>query len=572
MILYNAYFWHLYKNFIMKRISTLLSIVILAMACKAQEQPKVAQTAESSSYYFNHKPKLVVGIIVDQMRYDYLTRFYNKYGEGGFKRMMNEGFNCKNNHFNYVPTKTAPGHASVFTGTTPKYHGIIANDWYDKDLKQSVYCAGDDSVNPVGTTSSAGKMSPHRMLTTTFADENRLFTQMRGKSIGVSVKDRGAILPAGHSANAAYWFYGKDQGDFITSTYYMNELPQWVKDFNNSDAAESYLKPWDTYYNIETYTESGTDLNDFEEGFEGKTTATFPYDLDALKSQNGGFDIIKTTAYGNSIVADFAIAALTGEQLGQDNDTDVLTVSFSSTDYVGHNFGVNSKEIEDTYIRLDLDLERFFKALDEKVGKGNYTVFLTADHAAVDVPAYLQSVKIPAGYVNRNQERTQMESFLQNKFGANFIEDISNNQIFLDHAKIAEMNLELEDVQEALVNEIIGYENIYKAYSATTMSTNSFSIGLEALLQKGHNQKRSGDVIFEYNAAYISYGRKGSTHGSGFDYDTHVPLLFFGKGIKHGQTFDKTEITDIAPTVSALLDISFPNGAIIGKPLEFVLE
>ncbi|MBD0830741.1 alkaline phosphatase PafA [Aestuariibaculum sediminum] len=556
----------------MNKIFTLLFAVTLVLSCKAQEQSRDLPASTQNDYYFTNKPKLIVGIVVDQMRYDYLTRFYTKYGEGGFKRMMNEGYNCKNNHFNYVPTKTAPGHASVFSGTTPKYHGIISNGWYDKEIKKNVYCAGDDSVESVGTRSDAGKMSPHRMTTTTFADENRLFTQMRGKSIGISVKDRGAILPAGHSANAAYWFYGKDQGDFITSTYYMNELPQWVIDFNSSDIAESYFKPWNTYYDIETYTESGSDLNNFEGGFKGKESATFPYDLDVLKDQNGGFEILKTTAYGNSIVADFAIAALAGEQLGQDDYTDVLTVSFSSTDYVGHNFGVNSKEIEDTYIRLDLDLERFFNALDDKVGKGNYTVFLTADHAAVDVPAYLQSVKIPAGYVNAQSEKEQMSNFLQKKYGANLIENVSNNQVFLDREKIADLDLNLQDIQEELVNELITYQHIDKAYSATTMATTAFPMGIEALLQKGFNQKRSGDVLFDYKAAYISYGHTGSTHGSGFDYDTHVPLLFFGKGIKHGQTFEKTEITDIAPTISALLDISFPNGAIIGKPLEFVLD
>lgn len=367
---------------IMKNIFSFIVAFILIFSCNAQS-PIVPKQSENTN-----KPKLVVGIVVDQMRYDYLTRFYSKYGEGGFKRMMNEGFNCKNNHFNYVPTFTGPGHASIYTGSTPKYHGIIGNDWYDKEIKKMVYCAGDDSVQSVGAKTEDGKMSPHRMKTTTFADENRLFTQMRGKTIGISIKDRGAILPAGHTANAAYWFYGKDEGLFISSTFYMNSLPNWVNDFNKSDKVASNLKPWNTLYNIETYTESGSDLNDFEGGFKGKEAATFPYDLNVLKDQNGGFDILKSTPYGNTIVADFAIAALNGEQLGQDTNTDVLTVSFSSTDYVGHNFGVNSKEIEDTYIRLDKDLERFFKALDEKVGKENYTVFLTADHAAIDVPAY----------------------------------------------------------------------------------------------------------------------------------------------------------------------------------------
>lgn len=517
-------------------------------------------------------PKLVVGIVVDQMRYDYLTRFYNKYGEGGFKRMMNEGFNCKNNHFNYVPTYTGPGHASVHTGTTPKYHGILANDWYEKDLKKMVYCAGDETVQSVGIETEEGQMSPHRMKTTTFADENRLFTQMKGKTIGISIKDRGAILPAGHTANAAYWFYGGDKGYFISSTFYMNSLPKWVNDFNDSGIVASYLKPWNTLYNIETYTESGSDSNAFEGGFKGKETATFPYDLKALKDQNGGFDILKATAYGNSIVTDFAIAAITGEQLGQDNITDVLAVSFSSTDYVGHNFGVNSKEIEDTYIRLDKDLERFFKVLDAKVGKGNYTVFLTADHAAIDVPAYLQSVKIPGGYIDSKAQKAMFTEFVKTTFGsAEIIENVSNNQVFLNHAKLKELNLDLDDVQEAIVNEIIKYPSIDKAYTATTMSSTEFNSGIEALLQKGFNQKKSGDVLFVYDPAFISYGKTGSTHGSGLNYDTHVPLLFFGKGIKHGQTLQKTEITDIAPTMSALLGTSFPNGA-IGQPLEFVLE
>ncbi|HMC01475.1 MAG TPA: alkaline phosphatase PafA [Flavobacteriaceae bacterium] len=532
----------------------------------------ITSKAQTSVLEDKTNPKLVVGIVVDQMRYDYLTRFYDKYGEGGFKRMINEGFNCKNNHFNYVPTYTGPGHASVFTGTTPKYHGVISNSWYDKDINEYVYCAGDSTVQSIGTNDKAGQMSPHRMKTTTFADENRLFTQMRGKTIGISIKDRGSILPAGHTANAAYWFHGKEEGFWISSSFYMNELPQWVKDFNASDAAEKYFKVWNTLYDIETYTESGSDLNTFEGGFKGMETATFPYDLAALKDQNSGFDIIKGTAFGNSLTTDFALAAIDGEQLGQDNITDVLTVSFSSTDYVGHNFGVNSKEVQDCYIRLDKDLERFFKALDKKVGVGNYTVFLTADHGAVNVPSYLQSVKIPSGYLDNGSTKEKFEEFLNSKYGTSeIVENVSNNQIFLNRDKIVELGLDLHDIQEAIVNEIINYNHIDKAYTAISMSSVDFTSGIEKLLQNGFNQKRSGDVIVVHDPAYISYSKTGSTHGSGLNYDTHVPLILFGKGIKHDQTFQKTEITDIAPTMSALLGISFPNGA-TGHVLDFVLE
>jgi predicted AlkP superfamily pyrophosphatase or phosphodiesterase len=395
---------------------------------------------------------------------------------------------------------------------------------------------------------------------------------MRGKTIGISIKDRGAILPAGHTANADYWFDGGNNGDFISSSFYMNSLPKCVTDFNLSDVVESYLKDWNTLYDIETYTESGSDLNTFEGGFKGKKTATFPYDLAELSIQNNGLEILKSTPYGNSIVADFAIASIEAEQLGQDNITDVLAVSFSSTDYIGHNFGVNSKEIEDTYLRLDRDLERFFNALDDKVGKGEYTVFLTADHGAVNVPGYLKSHNIPAGYINTSKDKEKFLAFITSTYGtSDLIENASNNQIFLNKEKIKDLELNLNDVQDAIVNELINYEYVDKVYSATTMNTVDFTSGIEELLQNGFNQKRSGDIIIVRDPAHISYHKTGSTHGSGLNYDTHVPLLFFGKGINRGQTLQKTVIPDIAPTISALLGISFPNAA-TGSVLDFVIS
>ncbi|ARV09245.1 alkaline phosphatase [Winogradskyella sp. PC-19] len=553
----------------MKQIALIYSVCFVLLSCNAQDSVVQNQRLITSQ---SKNPKLVVGIVVDQMRYDYLTRFDSKFGEGGFKRMIREGYNCKNNHFNYVPTYTGPGHASVFTGTTPKYHGIISNNWYNKVDKKTVYCAGDEDVKSIGTDADAGQMSPHRMLTTSFADENRLFTQMRGKTIGIAIKDRGAILPAGHTADGAYWFHGKDEGVWITSSFYRNDLPKWVNDFNDSNTAESYFKIWDTLYDIDAYIESGSDDNNFEAGFKGKEKATFPYDLSKLKDENDGFDILKATAYGNSLTTDFAIAAIKGEALGKDNITDVLTLSYSSTDYVGHNFGVNSKEIEDTYVRLDKDLERFFEFLDSEVGVSEYTVFLTADHGAVEVPAYLQSVKIPAGYLDFNARKKKFTAFLEEKYGTkDVVENVSNNQIFFNKAKLKELNFNLHQVEQDLVDEQISYPNISKVYTATTMNSTQFTSGIEMLLQNGFNQKRSGDVIVVNDIAHIPYGRTGSTHGSGLNYDTHVPLLFFGKGIKNGETLEKTVIPDIAPTMSALLGISFPNGA-TGKPLGFVLD
>jgi len=525
-----------------------------------------------SQHNAEEKPKLVVGIVVDQMRYDYLTRFWDRFGEDGFKKLINEGYNFKNNHFNYVPTYTGPGHASVYTGTSPMNHGIIGNGWYDKFIKESVYCAGDDSVQSVGTEDDAGKMSPHRMKTTTVSDENRLHTQMRGKTIGVSIKDRGSILPAGHTANAAYWFHGGDEGKWITSSFYMEELPQWVKDFNASDRVEAYLKPWNTLYDIDTYKESGSDKNDFEGGFNGKEDATFPYDLAKLSEENGGFNIIENSAYGNDITLDFALAAIEAEDLGQDIDTDFLTLSFSSTDKVGHNFGVNSKEVQDTYLRLDRNIAQLLKELDEKVGEGNYTIFLTADHGGVDVPAYLESVNIPAGYFESDEFREEIDEFILKEFEKDtLIESVYNNQIFFNYEKMEEADISSSEVQSKLAHYILQLDQIDKVYTRDQLNSGSFVTGAGSAIQNGFNQKRSGDLVYVLDPATIVYSKTGSTHGSGLMYDTHAPLIFYGNGVKKGSTTQRTEIVDIAPTVSSLLGISFPNGT-TGKPLYMMLD
>ncbi|MCB0375981.1 MAG: alkaline phosphatase family protein, partial [Sinomicrobium sp.] len=423
----------------MRKYLFLLSVLLYFVACNDQ---KNTPSASGKGLYKSH-PKLVVGIVVDQMRYDYLPRFWDKYGEGGFKRMAAEGFNCRNHHFNYIPTYTGPGHASVYAGTTPATHGIIANDWYDKETGTMVYCVGDSTVSPLGTSAAAGKMSPRNMRTTSVADQLRLATQMQGKAIGISIKDRGAILPAGHAASAAYWFNPGKEGVFISSSYYMDELPGWVTAFNASRKVDTYMQVWNTLYPIDTYDESGPDDNPYEGKFTGEDAPVFPHDLPKLSAQNGDYGILNYTPFGNSLTTDFAIAAIEGEHLGGDDVTDFLAVSYSATDYAGHRFGVNSKEVQDTYLRLDKDLERLFNVLDENVGKGNYTVFLTADHGAVHVPAYLESVKIPAGYFEAPAFAARLNAFLKSRFKTDkLVKNISNQQLFLDQELIAEAGLE----------------------------------------------------------------------------------------------------------------------------------
>ena len=553
-------------------LSAFMCFITITSQAQRKSKNKIQQEEISGNTIPYASPKLVVGIIVDQMRFDYLNRFWSHYGDGGFKRLVNEGFNCKNNHFNYAPTYTAPGHTSVYTGTTPATHGIIGNNWYDKETDKEVYCVSDDAYESVGTLSDAGKMSPHRNKVTTITDQLRLHTQMRGKVIAVSLKDRGAVLPGGHTANAAYWFQGKNEGSWITSTYYMNELPKWVADFNASDKAEVYKKPWTTLENISTYLESGTDVNGYEGLFKGEVNSSFPHNLPTLWDANGQFDIVKSTPYGNSLTTDFALAALDGESLGNDAITDFLAVSFSSTDYVGHMFGVNSKEVQDTYIRLDKDLERLLNALDEKVGEGEYTVFLTADHAAINVPSYLKNQKIPAGYIDSKEVKEKFTEFLKYTYGTvDIVKNSSNSQLFLDHKIIKNLDLDLKTVEEQIAQEFMNYGYYERVYTANQMWTNNYTHGIPYILQNGYNQERSGDVLLVLKPGLISYSETGSTHGSPYIYDTHVPLLFYGKGIKNGATNERTEIPDIAPTIAALLGIAFPSGT-TGNPIVKVLE
>jgi len=437
------------------------------------------------------KPKLVVGIVIDQMRYDYLTKFADRYGKKGFNRILQGGFSLENAHYNLIPTYTAVGHASIYTGTTPSEHGIISNDWYDKYLKKSVYCVNDNTYKTLGNNGLNGQKSPKRLVTSTITDQLHLAQNMHGKTIGISIKDRAAILPAGHTANGAYWYDGENYNTWITSTFYMNKLPQWVTDFNNNNKADNYLNsPWETLYEIDSYVNSRSDDNIFEEKLIGQETPTLPKDLKFLRTKNNNFDLLKTVPAGNTFTVDFAKAAIIGEKLGKSEYTDFLAVSFSSTDYIGHKYGVSAIETEDTYLRLDNDLANFFEFLDRQIGKDNYTLFLTADHAAVHTPAYLQSLKIPAHYLNPERLKNFLFEMTKKHFNSiDLIENISNYQIFLNKEKVESLGLDIHVVAQKLADEVINFDQIYKAVTAKTLQTTHFSSGILNSLQNGYNQK-----------------------------------------------------------------------------------
>ena len=519
------------------------------------------------------KPKLVIGIVIDQMRYDYLTRFADRYGEGGFNRILKNGFSLENAHYNFIPTYTAVGHASIYAGTSPSNHGVISNNWYDKVLKKSIYCVDDANYKTVGNDGLIGQKSPHRLYTTTVADQLQLAQNMQGKTIGIAIKDRSAILPVGHTASAAYWYDAGNKNQWITSSFYMEELPDWVKEFNGNNKADDYLnQTWETLYDIKTYTQSRADDNVYENNLNGQIKPVFPKDLKKLREQNDNFSLIKTIPAGNTYTVDFAKAVIKGEQLGKSEFTDFLAVSFSSTDYVGHRYGVASVEIEDTYLRLDKDLAHFFNFLDTEVGKENYTLFLTADHAAVHVPSYLQSLKIPAHYISTKKLKKFLSDITQKYFNSKeLIENVSNYQIFLDQEKIEALGFNKNTVAQRLADEVLSFDKIYKAVTARTLQTTNFTEGIMHALQQGYNPKFSGDVLMIPYPATLNYSRKGTSHGSGYSYDTHVPVIFYGNGIKKGASKKTYKIIDIAPTISNLMKIEAPNGT-SGEIIEEVLK
>lgn len=535
----------------MKKISCLLLLFIPFLAG--------AQSAKAT------RPKLIIGIVVDQMRPDYLTRYEKRFGLNGFKRLLKDGFYCRNTQYNYAPTYTGPGHASIYTGTTPAVHGIVGNDWYDFKNTDTVYCTADTSVRGVGGDGREGMMSPSRLLSTTITDQLKLSTQMTAKVIGISLKDRGAILPAGRSADAAYWFDGKS-GNWITSTWYKTTLPKWAHAFNDRCWPEDYLSnKWKTAMPLGYYTESDPDDSPYESLFSGETKPVFPHDLPALKGT--GYDLVRRTPFGNTLTKDFALAAIQGEHLGEDSIPDFLCISFSATDYIGHQFGAKAIETEDAYIRLDRDLADLLLFLDNRVGKGNYLLFLTADHACADNPKYLMDHRLSAGFSDPKIVQDTVRYFLKEKYGSSdYFRCYLNDQIYLNEELILQDKRSVCEIEEELGNYIWKtVEGVADVLTSCQLKKQEYSSSFRKNIQKGFYVNRSGNICVLFapgwtNKLYGSDGTRGTTHGSPYPYDTHVPLLWYGWKIPAGSTSTEVQITDIAPTLSFLLNITLPNG------------
>ncbi len=549
----------------MKQFCIVTIALLVIQIAFAQNHKSSIQTSNIT------RPKLVVGIVVDQMRWDFLYRYSARYSAYGFKRLLREGFTCENAFIPYTPTVTAAGHTSIYTGSVPAIDGIVGNNWWDRQEQRSVYCSEDKSVKTVGGPDGGnGKQSPKNMLVTTIGDEIRLANNFRSKVIGIALKDRGSILPAGHSANAAYW-YDINSGNWITSTYYMTELPKWASDFNAKKIVDKYYEGgWKTLYPINTYTQSTADEKDYENKPFGTEQKGFPYSLKQFAGKT--YSSIATTPFGNSMTFDMAKAALDNEQLGKGTATDMLCVSLSSTDYVGHSFGPNSIETEDTYLRLDKDLGNFLTYLDIKVGKGNYTVFLSADHGVAHIPGFMKENKLPGGIFNETDAVKQLNSTLKEKFGVDkLVLNIMNYQVHINYALIDSAKLDKVLVTKTIINYLQRQEAIAQVFELDELGEMALTAKMKEMFTNGYFYSRSGDIQIILKPGYIDGGKTGTTHGLWAPYDSHIPMIFYGWGVKHGHTNRETYMTDIAATITALLHVQMPSGC-VGHVVEEVIK
>jgi predicted AlkP superfamily pyrophosphatase or phosphodiesterase len=541
----------------MKKWSLLLASIVFSLGSYSQKL---------------QRPKLVVGVVIDQMRWDYLYRYYERYQpNGAFKRLLSQGFSCENTFIPYIPTVTAPGHSTIFTGSVPAITGITANTWWDYEKNKTVYCTDDDSVKTVGSNSRAGQMSPRNMFTTTICDELRLATNFRSKVIGITLKDRGSILSAGHSANAAYWF-DNSNGNWITSTYYMNDLPQWVKDFNKQKLVDQYFQQgWNTIYPIHTYIQSTEDIQSYEIKKFGADAKGFPYDLKRFIGNN--YEMLRETPYGDLLTIAFAEAAVIHEKLGADEITDFLTISFSSPDYIGHTFGPNSIEEEDTYLRLDKELAKFLDFLDAKIGKGQYLLFLSADHGVAHNATFLKENKIPSGGADLARISTAINTLLKNKYNQTRLSyGIYNSQVCLNRALIDSLHLNIEDIKKDILDFLAVQPTVARAFDLSKLEQTTLNEKIKTFTANGYFPKRSGDIqIIVYPQWMESINTAGAKHSSPYNYDTHIPLIWYGWNIKPGKMYRETYMTDIAPTVAALLHIQMPSGS-VGKVIAEVIK
>jgi predicted AlkP superfamily pyrophosphatase or phosphodiesterase len=538
------------------------------------------------------QPKLVLQITVDGLRGDLPARFYNVLGEGGFRYLMEKGIHYTNAHYRHANTETIVGHASLATGTVPAAHGMVANVWFDREQDRLAYniedpryrllTAGADvdrktEIDYTQKTARSDGRSPDNILTSTFSDELAVHFAGQAKIFAVSVKDRGAVSMAGH-AGKAYWF-SKKSGEFVTSSYYYDRYPDWVNQWNARKLASGYSgKAWELTHPPSKYLFGAADERDYEADIAG-FGRSFPHQYG--KADNKYFTTKLTLSpAGDELTLDFAKTLLDKEQLGQDGVPDYLAISFSSTDYVGHLFGASSLETEDNLVRLDRTLADLFAYVDRKVGLDNALIVLSADHGQPEVPGHLHERGIHKAYYfdTKGLDKAPAIAALKKQFGIGeeLIEAYFHPYLYLNRELIQDRGLDRAQVEKAIAAELLKFDGVAYAVSSSALRTDSLPDNLmtRSILRNFH-PKRSGDIylVFEPNVFINDFDglMVASTHGSPWRYDTYVPVIFAGAGLKAATVNRAVTPYDIAPTLAAWLDVKPPSGS-VGVPLSEVLE
>jgi predicted AlkP superfamily pyrophosphatase or phosphodiesterase len=532
-----------------------------------------AQKISAKPIANNTKPKIVIGLVIDQMRWDYLYRYQNRYGKNGFNRLLNNGISYENALIPYSPTVTAAGHATIYTGAVPAFHGVVSNAWVDRITGKREYCAADSTVWGVGMNpkNENGHMSPRNMFSTTIGDELKLASGLKSRTFSVALKDRASIFPGGQNCNTAYWLEDS-ASHWITSSYYVNQLPNWVQQFNAKTYVADYIKQgWNTLYPINTYTQSYKDNNAYEDKLPGEKLPVFPHKLDAKPNSVKAFFY---SPHANTYSFQFAKQLLVEEKLGLNGYTDMLSLSISSPDLIGHSFGAQSIEIEDTYLRLDKDIADFLSFLDGKYGTNGYLLFLSADHGVSQIPSYLNEpdVKMNSGILERSKTRENINEWLFKKYAVKkLVSFLSTHEVLIDENELRKNNLQKTEVEDAIVNYLLTQPEVMHAFAYSRFEQAILPEEIKSKFRKHYFYRRSGDVQYILRPQYTDGDGLGADHSSVFSYDSHIPVIFYGNGIKPNKIYREVYMNDIAPTVCAKLQIEAPSGS-TGKVLEEVLK
>jgi len=521
---------------------------------------------------FSNPPKLIVGITIEEMRYEMLLRYWDAFTDDGFKQVIDEGALCTQVHHNYLITQNAPGHATIVTGTNPSYHGIIADRWYDKLSKKYIGAADEKKYNLMNGRITFGNFTPENLLASSIGDELKLATNDSSKVISIATNPVSSVISGGRLADYAFWF-NDENGKWITGNYYIDSLPEWVHEFHEKDFRNIYMKQtWSTLYSLEeNYQSSLPDNNPFEIGIR-LYRYTFPYDLNYLKNRSGNYKYLKYTPFGNTYTKDFAISTIIGENLGKDNFTDFLNVSFSASSYAGDLFGPRSVEIEDVFLRLDRDIKHFIDFLNNHIGIENVLIYITSDRGVADVPEYLKYKKQNAGIFEPQKALSLLNSYLSILYGdGDWIDFYQSGQLYINQQMIDQSGVVLSEIQEQAAGFLVQYSGVADAVPAMSLINSQFTAGIKEKMQNSFHQKRSGDVIVNLEPGWIEKDGKATGSGSGYNYDTHVPLIWYGWKVKNSRIDENIETTDIAPTIAWILKITSPNAS-IGKPIYQIIE